>query len=491
MPKILSWRKKLTSWQVLLVILLIASLVRFIDYPSRWTFFQDQARELIVARESISQKYLPPLGPKASPGFFAPAPYWYWYVILTQLLWPSIISPTFGVTFFSLLTVALIFLVSKKITDDINLAIIAGLFAALSPELIKFSITATNPSFIPLLTTAALYFALSWVQKKQPSSLFLVAFFVSFSFSFHLQGLATIPILILAILLAFPKKSSAWLSVIAGLIIPLIPLFLFDLKHDWYNTSNLYNYFFHTQRAFFDKLTWPVYFSSFWPKIFASAIGKFTAIGLILLIFSFLYFGFSLIYRRKEEFFIFAIFILDVFGLRYYKADKVNSYLVFILPIVILSVSLICWRILKQIKYLGIALIVILLALNIWAITDIMAKENWLAKTTTAKEKIAERGEKVSLYHYPENWNASLPILVLLEEEKKLDKEGKKIGICLVFPKEMIEEGIRKACPEDPIPESIGIIKIYDLEEKDLEKSLWQEISWSKVYQESVFWWKK
>lgn len=489
--KFLDRTRKLSPRQVLLIILLIAAIVRFIDYPSRWTFFQDQARELIVARESINQKYLPPLGPKASPGFFAPAPYWYWYVIIAQLLWSSIISPTLGITFLSLVTIAFIFLICRKISDDISLALIAGLFAALSPELIRFSLTATNPSFIPILTAAAIYFAISWIQEKQSKSLFLVAFFVSLSFSFHLQGLGTIPILILAILLAFPRKISSWLLIITGLVLPLAPLLFFDLKHNWYNTGNLYHYFFRTQRAFFDKITWPAYFSRFWPEIFASATGKFVAIGFVFFALSFLYFVLSSIYKRKTEFFIFAIFIFDVFGLRYYKADKLNSYLVFVLPVIILAISLICWRIIKISRYLGIVLIIALLVLNIWVINSRLVKENWLGKTTTAKEKITEKGEEISLYHYPENWNASLPILVLLEEEEKLDKEGVKVGICLVFPQEMIKEGIRKACPKDPTPESISVIKIYDLEEKDLEKSLWQELSWSKVYQESVFWWKK
>lgn len=472
-------------------ILLIAAFFRFVNYPSRWVFLQDQAKELIIARESINQKYLPPLGPKASPGFFAPAAYWYWYVIVTQLLWQSIITPTLGVSLFSLLTVLLIFLIGKKITSDISLAIIAALFAALSPELIRFSITATNPSFIPLLTAAAIYFAIAWIQEKRPLSLFLAAFFASFSFAFHLQGLANILILVLAILLAFPKKLSAWLSILAGLLIPLSPLIFFDLKHNWYNTRNLYGYFFHTQRAYFDKLTWPVYISRFWPEIFASAVGGVLIIGSILFFLSFLYFGFSLLLRKKEQVFISAILIVDFLGLRFYKADKLDSYLVFILPIIILSVSLICWRIFERIRYLGVAIITLLLVLNIQVITEQIARGSSLGKITTAKERIAEMGEKISLYHYPENWSTSLPILVLLEEEKRLDVEGVKIGVCELFPQKVIEQGIRKACPKTEALATIGNIKLYDLREEGLEKTSWQELTWSQIYYDSVFWWKK
>lgn len=490
MSKFFSRTKKLSCRQILLIILLFAALARFINYPSRWVFLQDQARELIVARESISQKTLPSLGPKASPGFFAPAPYWYWYVILTQLMWRTITSPTFGVTLSSLLTIALIFMTSQKITHEIGLSIIAGLFAAFSPELIKFSTTATNPSFIPLFTAAAIYFALSWIQEKRPSSLFLVAFFVSLSSAFHLQGLATVSILILAILFAFPKNFSAWLTVFIGILLPIFPLIAFDFKHNWYNTHNLYQYFFHTQRAFFDRLTWPVYFSRFWPEIFASAVGGFLLIGLIFFILSFLYVGLSVFKKRKEELFIFAIFLADFFGLRYYKADKIDSYLVFILPIVILLVSLICWWIFKRINYLGILIFIILLTCNTLTIIHQMAKGNNLGKMITVKEKLAQMGEKVALYHYPENWNVSLPLLVLLEEEKKLNSQGTKLGVCEVFSEKIIEQGIRKACPEKEALVTIDNIKIYKLKAEDLGDSSWQEVSWSKVYQDSVFWWK-
>ncbi len=231
---------KVINSKLILISILVFITVFFRSYhlKDRYVFDWDQEDDANKVMEMV-KTYKPRLiGPRVAneSGFFV-GPFHYYF--LTPFFVFTGGNPYFGAyatIFISIITTIIMYLVFEKILNS-NIAFISSLFYATSTN-----ITSWNVIYTPLLSTLIFYLCYQFITGKK--KLFpLLAFLYSFSFTTHLVPAVLIIPIIVSILLSHFKanKKQILLSLILFLI-PLIPLFVFDLRHNFINLLSLRNF---------------------------------------------------------------------------------------------------------------------------------------------------------------------------------------------------------------------------------------------------------
>jgi len=129
----------LNKYWLLLIILLIASFLRFYKISGYMEFLGDQGRDVVIIKNFLQNGDLFFIGPQTSIGNMNLGPFFYY--LISPALFLSSYSPTGPAIFIALLnllTVALIFFISKKWFNQ-KTAYIAAFLYAISPVVIKYS----------------------------------------------------------------------------------------------------------------------------------------------------------------------------------------------------------------------------------------------------------------------------------------------------------------------------------------------------------------
>lgn len=223
----------------LLILIFIYLFVRLYQLPQRFNFSMDQGTTLIKVYQLWQEKKLTFIGPKSSiesvnkhTFFHGP---WIYYFLLPLML-VSHWEPLAGSLLFVITNLlALVFLcLGIKEKFGFKTALITGLFFNLSPMMINFSLFFWNPNFLPFCTACLIYLWIKISKTKNFLYFFPAGLIIGFGLSNHfLFILATIPFLTWVLKRKLSLK--ALIVFIEGLLIPFLPLILFELKHDFYN----------------------------------------------------------------------------------------------------------------------------------------------------------------------------------------------------------------------------------------------------------------
>lgn len=232
---------KIINSKIILVLFLVCITIFFRLYhlSDRYTFDWDQEDDAIKVMEMVKTHKPRLIGPRVAneSGFFV-GPFHYYFLSPFFIL--SRGNPYFGAyatVFTSIITTITMYLFFEKIFNS-NIAFISSMFYASSSN-----ITSWNVIYTPLLSTLIFYLCYQLITAQKKLFPFLV-FLYSFSFTTHLvPAVLIIPIIVSILLSRFkPDKKQIILSLILFLI-PLIPLFVFDLRHNFINLLSLRNFF--------------------------------------------------------------------------------------------------------------------------------------------------------------------------------------------------------------------------------------------------------
>ncbi|NTU46140.1 hypothetical protein HGA88_00790 [Candidatus Roizmanbacteria bacterium] len=232
-------------------------------------FDWDQERDAYQIQQIVQQHKLPLIGPRVvgPEGFFLPPYYTY---ILTPFYLASHLHPSALIPF--LITAnALFFLVAAYVLCSIwSIPFALPVLLFLSTNFLQagYDIIAWNPLFIPLsifLTLFSLYRIHTYHLSRD---LVLLGLLIGLSLSFHFQYVFLLPLIGIVLLRAYKKgkhKLTAFLIVIGAFLITLLPLFIFDVRHQFINTKLLLSFFTKHSEAK-DIFAWiPVFTNSLEP----------------------------------------------------------------------------------------------------------------------------------------------------------------------------------------------------------------------------------
>lgn len=478
---------------VFLVILLAISL-RFNNYENRWGLATDQARDAIIGLEAVRQGALPMIGPFSQAGSVVMGPIWYWYTTLATAIFPNfLLAPWIVLTLTYVLTVWIMILLGKEIEGK-TMGLILGLFSAISTSEILNSTNLTNPSGVAILSVSAVFFGIKYLKTGKNLFIFLFSLFISLAINTHLQASGLLIFLPVLFILKRPSLKQIMISLM-GLIIPFLPLLVFELRTNFYDTRSFLDYILYGQYRIYVANRWLTYLGDFWPKAWTRIIGgqvlSFYLIAAVFFILSARDFLSKKINRPMLA--IILSFFLIIFELRYFRGEIYEGYLIFSHPFILTITAWTVYKLWKLNKYLGLVVFFIIIIntmkLNITEInkatnlTALQAKNlEYLLITKFPQEKFA-----IYDFQYAHR-GLSLPLVLFLARDNKISDQGKRIGMAVTTP----GSNDRNLYPV--ISGKTGESQLFDLSSStssQLLKSGWSFINPSQVYEITERWYLK
>lgn len=277
------FKNKLFLFSVLFLVILTI-FFRVYNFNNRYTFEWDQTDDAVKVYSMITEKKPILIGPRVSndSGFFI-GPYHYYFLLPFYLvLNGNPIAGFWAAVTVSVATTLIIYLFGQKIFGP-EIAFFAASFYAITPSIISWNVMYTS-----LLSIIIFY--LCWQLIKGNNKIFpLLLLIYGFSSNTHLVPISLgLPIVYSFII--SPKKPSLkniFFSLFLFLI-PFLPLLIFDLRHQFFNSHQLLNFVFKPKAS--TDLPWYLFLRSYWryfnfftfKSTFLTIIFRIFIIGLIL-----------------------------------------------------------------------------------------------------------------------------------------------------------------------------------------------------------------
>lgn len=479
-----------------LLIILLAFLLRFYNFENRWGLAYDQAHDALVARYALDAHKIPLLGPFSSAGPFQTGGEWYWFIMAGVALYPdAVLTPWLFLAFICVFFVYLMIRLGTEMVDK-KFGIIVGLLSAFSTAQIAQSTNLTNQAPLAIISLLALWSMVKYIRTRNINYFFLLGFFVSLGASIHLQGIALISLALFTLFFAgVPLRKKSLIYFIVGLILPWFPVFISDLSHNFFNFTNMLNYYLYDQyKISLDVLgrRWLTYAGVFWPNAWAHVIGGQVMMGYATISILGATFLNELLKKRisREWYIILASFLCAVIALRYTRTPLFYSYIVFLHPFILLLTGWIIYTAYKIKKILGVILLVLILIGSIEKdVRQIANAENYTAfQVENWRKALLSKlpNDKFAVYdHKHKTVNKSLPIVLYLNSDRKISDNGIKIGMMLAT-----------ASGEFKYPIIVGdktgyqILNLSSSTELELKKENWIFINPSEIYRTTEEWYK-
>lgn len=230
----------------LILIITSAIIVRFYDYGNRINFWSEQARSLIVASQYLEKPSL--LGQEyfrtTSTGhkLFASA---YFNYSLLPLLVLTGYNPLLITVYFSLLNIitgVVVYWVTKKILKDDVPAMIAILIFLFNSYMIYHSLFIWILNYLPLIGILSLYYFWQLKITGKSKYAFLLGLLSGIGFGLEYLFLLFAAGLLVLSLIFVKNRILNTIVFATGGIVGVLPMLIFDLKHDFYHMSTLYRF---------------------------------------------------------------------------------------------------------------------------------------------------------------------------------------------------------------------------------------------------------
>lgn len=477
------------------LISILSIFLRFYNYSNRWALWVDQASFALLGRYALDAHKLPLLGPFSSAGPFQTGGEWYWFIMAATALYPNaVITPWVVLTFLYVLFVLFILFVGKELVNE-QFGLIAGLLAAVSTAQIAQATNLTNQSPLAILALCAIWAMIKYVKTNKLVFLFLLSLFAGLSSAIHLQGIALVIIVPITIIFTRPPLVKAIILSLAGLFLPWLPIFIADSHNHFFNTHNMFRYYFHDQYLIsLDVLgrRWLTFLSIFLPNAWSHIIGGNFILGYALIILS----GIAIVYnflksQLSKQWYILVISFLGMLILvRYTHTPLFDSFIVFTHPFILLLTALGIFLSIKKNVIFGISFLVLIVVASLNKdVKQITNASNFTAISAEKNRRILIRkypNEKFAVYDYRyKTPGISQALTLFLDEKKKIDDNGKKVGISIAtFSAKLKLPIIYKEISQ------YYILDISSLTEAQLLHYGWESVNPSAVYKNVQEWYK-
>jgi hypothetical protein len=241
LANILDFTKK---HKIFLLILLAAIFVRFYNFEDRIVFGPEQAMSLSVSARYLSEKFSllgQPYFRETSQAhtLFSGAWFNYSLILLQIFLNYDPIKITYYFSLLNLVNGILLYFLLLKISNKFAANIATFLFL-FNSTMIYHSFFIWNYNYLPTVMIITLYLLF---QEKKNNSVILLGLLSGVGFS--LQYLYLLPgiIIFLYLLLKSKTKLKTFFQYFSGFIVGNLPLVLFDLRHNFYQTKTLVLFF--------------------------------------------------------------------------------------------------------------------------------------------------------------------------------------------------------------------------------------------------------
>lgn len=227
----------------LVFILGLSAFLRFYQIRDYLVFLGDEGRDVLVVKRMIVDKDWTFLGPTASVGGFYLGPAYYYFMLPFLWAWQlDPVGPAIMVAIFGVLTVGLVYQVSKKITPLFGL--IAAFLYAINPLVVHYSRSSWNPNLVPFFTLLIIWLMQKGLRKLDPRFWLGVGVCLGIAWQLHYITLIFLPIVFITTLTILPKKmwfkSALWAAL--GAVLGISPFLAFEIKNHFPNAKTIFEF---------------------------------------------------------------------------------------------------------------------------------------------------------------------------------------------------------------------------------------------------------
>ena len=382
------WQKKPKSDKFYLVSLFIIVILAFglraYNLKDSQQFLGDQGRDALIVARIFKQHDPVFIGPVTSVGNMYLGPlYYYWMLPWLMLTYPSPMGPIWAMVILGTLAVALTYFLGKEMVGQ-KAALLASLILALMPAAVLLSRFSWNPNPAPLVSLVMIWATFRAVKKSKKYWILVVGAF-SILVQLHYVTLLTLPTAGLIWLwqlygdFKLKNKKTRQKEVLdsfkyAGLgilifLISIIPLVLFDFKHDFLNAKAFMGIL--GEKGFDDTQVhgalklWRALKETHGRSmhiLYEVIIGKNRQLNTFLLIvltgwFAYLI-KFKSLFKRRPGFGVVLVYLLiGIVGLSFYTQSVFDHYIAYLYPVAALTLGLALTEVLRLQKVVGVILI--------------------------------------------------------------------------------------------------------------------------------------
>lgn len=486
------------NWYVICVILIlvIAVFLRFYNYENRWGIAYDQAHDALVARHAVAERKIPLLGPFSSAGPFQTGGEWYWLLMIPTALYPySVLSPWIFMTALYVVFVVVMIIVGTKLEGK-KFGLISGMLAAVSTAQIAQGVSLTNQTPQSIFALLAILFMVKFIQEKKPRLLFFMSLCIGLAASIHLQGAVLVLFLVATIILTRTFKVNHIALAAFGLLIPILPIFLYDVWHDFFNIRNMFQYYLYDQyKISLDVLgrRWLTFAGDFIPRVWSNIIGGLLPAGflqIIGIVTVSVYLGLNK--KLKKEWIILLVSTVGMITiLRYTRILLFDSYLVFLHPFILLLSGFFIMKTFTLNRVLGLVVFLGIVALTVTQdIPHLKGGYNYTAHIVSLQKKaLFDRYPNTQFAVYDHGYrqkDKSLPLALFLDVEGKISDNGHKIGVYIQTTQYRVD-----------IPVMLGekgeyqLVDLEGFSSFDLSRDQWALVNPSEIYRTTEEWYTK
>lgn len=229
---------------VIFSIIFLASFLRFYRLSEYMTFLGDEGRDALVIKNILIDHNIPSLGPPTSVGNIYLGPLYYYMMAPPMAVsWLNPVAPVVMVAFIGVLTVMLVYYLARVWFGFLPAALAGSLYAISSVNII-YSRSSWNPNPAPFFALLAMVSFYKARQNKNFLWLILTGASIAAAMQMHYLAMILIPTFgLLWLYELFLKRQGQeyrffiWgtAGAIASFLLLMLPLFLFDFKHNWMN----------------------------------------------------------------------------------------------------------------------------------------------------------------------------------------------------------------------------------------------------------------
>ena len=416
------------------LIIILASFLRFYNFDNRWGLAYDQSRDVLVARAALDGYKLPLVGPFSSAGQFVYGPQWFWTLMFMINIYPSfLLTPWLIQSFLYVAAVFLMILIGKEINGKV-FGLFVGFLAAISPAQIAQSTNLTSPSMVAIFSMVSVYFFIRYIKYQKTVDIFLMGLCVSTSINIHFQAIGLLILIPISLSLG-GYNLNIIRACLAGAIIPFIPLIIFDLSNNFFESKNMIDYYRFGQYRIYIPNRWLTYVGVFWPHAWARIVGGNTILGYTSIILISIVTLYKVAKREVTKPILsiiisfFAMFVI----LRYYRGEKFDSYLTFFHPFILILTAWVIFQVYRLNRTLGFLVLIVFLigSINMSWPEIINVSNNSAFRAESWKNLLISKypGEKFAVYDYGySSAGFSLPLVLFLYNDGRISDKGHKIG---------------------------------------------------------------
>ncbi len=439
--KVTFWGKSFTltpNHLILLLILVIATYLRFANFPLKYGFDFDPTRDALIIAEGAKNLHFPLIGPKSGIGPFSFGPWYYYELILFKLILPVSYSPWIFIGLMSLGFVIVMYFIGKELEGE-KFGLLLALIAAFSPEQIGPTTGLSNPNLVPIHAALTVLLSIVYIKKKTLRWFWVLLWglIVGVGINHHYQMLLLLPLPFLSFVYKRNKRAVLdSILFVVGIAISFIPLLIFNFHHHFETITGFFYFVTKGGQTSYIPNRWLFYVRDFWGKFLSMTFGISLLPTVFLLLITIGAFVWAFIQKRISVLYMLMLitFAIDFVFLRYFIVQRELYYFLFIHPFLFIFLGFGLGQITK-IKFGNILVALILLAMlpSVWQqdMLRINARGDQIAFHTEA-QKLEQTlpGKQITLFGCEKNnMNRPQGVAFFLLNDNKLTSNGVPVAL--------------------------------------------------------------